>query len=57
MFSGAIVFVAHVQQERYELRGSRPIRRGRGGEIPPRYCPAQVELFPNVCAVLINATR
>ena len=28
-----------VQPEPYELRGSRPVPRGRGGEIPLRYSP------------------
>ena len=28
-----------LQREPYELRGSRPVLRGRGGEIPPRYSP------------------
>jgi hypothetical protein len=26
--------------EPYELRGSRSVLRGRGGEIPPRYSPS-----------------
>ena len=25
-----------------ELRGSRPVLRGRGGETPPRYSPSQL---------------
>jgi len=28
-----------LQPEPYELRGSRPVLRGRGGEIPLRYSP------------------
>ena len=28
-----------LRREPYELRGSRPVLRGRGGEIPPRYSP------------------
>ena len=31
------------QREPYELRGSRPVLRGRGGEIPPRYSPRSYE--------------
>ena len=31
-----------LQREPYELRGSSPVLRGRGGETPPRYSPARL---------------
>jgi hypothetical protein len=31
-----------LQREPYELRGSRPVLRGRGGETPPRYSPVHL---------------
>jgi hypothetical protein len=40
-----------LQREPYELRGSRPVLRGREGEIASRYSPGQKDVMQLLLAI------